>query len=132
MEGFFFVLSFFVLSFFCSSWVLLTSNWIQFSSFMNLRLSRPRCFESKGSFTIREIAAQSGKNVAKVKADYREAGRRDQLVSMIIEDKVLDIIEGKAKITDGPAEASAETEGAQAEGGSEGEKAPKKKKAKKA
>jgi trigger factor len=78
-----------------------------------------------------EIAVQSGKNVAKVKADYREAGRRDQLVSMIIEDKVLDIIEGKSKITEGPAEGAAEPEGA-AEGGSEGEKAPKKKKAKKA
>ena len=55
---------------------------------------------------------------------------------MIIEDKVLDIIEGKSKITDGPAEAAGEPEGAQAEGGSEGgsggEKAPKKKKAKKA
>jgi trigger factor len=82
-----------------------------------------------------EIAAQSGKNVAKVKAEYREAGRRDMLVSMIIEDKVLDIIESKAKLTDGPAEGAAEGEAAveaSAEGGAEGEKAPKKKKAKKA
>ena len=79
-----------------------------------------------------ELAVQSGKNVAKVKAEYREPGRRDQLVSMIIEDKVLDIIEGKAKITEGPAEAAAESEAAQAEGAPEGEKAPKKKKAKKA
>jgi trigger factor len=49
-----------------------------------------------------ELAQQSGKNVAKVKAEYREPGQRDVLLSLIIEDKVLDIIESKAKITDGP------------------------------
>jgi trigger factor len=49
-----------------------------------------------------ELAQQSGKNVAKVKAEYREPGQRDVLLSLILEDKVLDIIEGKAKITDGP------------------------------
>jgi trigger factor len=78
-----------------------------------------------------ELAQQSGKNVAKVKAEYREAGRRDMLVSMIIEDKVLDIIEAKAKVTDGPAESASEPEAAEREGEG-GEKAPKKKKAKKA
>jgi trigger factor len=49
-----------------------------------------------------ELATQSGKNVAKVKAEYREAGRKEILMSMIIEDKVLDIIESRATIKDGP------------------------------
>jgi trigger factor len=88
-----------------------------------------------------ELAAQSGKNVAKVKAEYREAGRKDMLLSMIIEDKVLDLIESRAKVTDGPtADAAAEggATAAAAEGdasekksekaATEGEKKPKKKK----
>jgi trigger factor len=78
-----------------------------------------------------ELAQQSGKNVAKLKAEYREAGRRDMLVSMIIEDKVLDIIEGKSTVKEGPAEVAEEASAA-AEAPAEGEKAPKKKKAKKA
>jgi trigger factor len=47
-----------------------------------------------------ELAAQSGKNVAKVKAEYRERQKRDMLVGMILEDKVLDLMESAAKITD--------------------------------
>ncbi len=45
-----------------------------------------------------ELAAQSGKNVAKIKAEYREKQKRDMLVGMILEDKVLDLMEGAAKI----------------------------------
>jgi trigger factor len=47
-----------------------------------------------------ELAQQSGKNVAKIKAEYREKQKRDMLVGMILEDKVLDLIEGAAKITE--------------------------------
>lgn len=47
-----------------------------------------------------ELAGQSGKNVAKIKAEYREKQKRDMLVGMILEDKVLDLIEGAAKITE--------------------------------
>ena len=49
---------------------------------------------------IKELAEQSGKNVAKVRAEYREKGKRDMLVGMILENKVLDLIESKAKIED--------------------------------
>jgi trigger factor len=49
-----------------------------------------------------ELAAQTGKNVARIKAEYREKAKRDMLVGMILEDKVLDLIEGAAKVT--PAE----------------------------
>jgi trigger factor len=55
-----------------------------------------------------ELAAQSGKNVAKMRAEYREQGRREVLLSMILEDKVLDLIESRATVKDGPVgEASA-------------------------
>jgi trigger factor len=47
---------------------------------------------------IAELAEQSGKNVAKVRAEYRDAKRREMLIGMILENKVLDIIEAKAKI----------------------------------
>lgn len=45
-----------------------------------------------------ELAEQSGKNVAKIKAEYREKQKRDMLVGMILEDKVLDLMEAAAKI----------------------------------
>lgn len=46
-----------------------------------------------------ELAAQSGKNVAKVKAEYRERGKRELLIGMILEDKVLTLIEKEATVT---------------------------------
>lgn len=49
---------------------------------------------------IKELAEQSGKNVAKVRAEYSDPKRREMLIGMILENKVLDIIEAKAKITD--------------------------------
>jgi trigger factor len=64
-----------------------------------------------------ELAQQTGKNVAKVKAEYREKSKRDMLIGMILEDKILDFLESKSKIVDGPppaASASAPAEGAAA------------------
>lgn len=49
---------------------------------------------------LKELAEQSGKNVAKLRAEYSEPRKREMLVGMILENKVLDIIEQKAKITD--------------------------------
>ena len=76
-----------------------------------------------------ELAAETGKNVAKLKAEYREKQKRDILIGMILEDKILDFLEGKSKITEGT-DAVAETKSA--EGASEGaegdEKKPKAKK----
>lgn len=46
-----------------------------------------------------ELAAQSGKNVARVKAEYRERGKREMLIGMILEDKVLTLMENEATIT---------------------------------
>ncbi len=45
-----------------------------------------------------ELAEQSGKNVAKIKAEYRDAKKREMLIAMILEDKILDLLEGAAKI----------------------------------
>jgi trigger factor len=47
-----------------------------------------------------ELAQQSGKHVAKIKAEYREKNKRDMLIGMILEDKVLDLLEKSAKITE--------------------------------
>ncbi len=49
---------------------------------------------------LKELAEQSGKNVAKLRAEYSDPRRREMLVGMILENKVLDIIEAKAKIED--------------------------------
>jgi trigger factor len=47
-----------------------------------------------------ELAETSGKNVAKIKAEYRDAKKRETLIGMIIEDKILDLVENAAKITE--------------------------------
>jgi len=47
-----------------------------------------------------ELAEQSGKNVAKVKAEYRDPKKQEMLMGMILEDKILDLIEAAAKITE--------------------------------
>jgi trigger factor len=47
-----------------------------------------------------ELAEQTGKNVAKIKAEYRDAKKRETLIGMILEDKILDLIEGAAKVTE--------------------------------
>lgn len=49
---------------------------------------------------LTELSKQTGKNVAKLRAEYAEPRRREMLVGMILENKVLDIIEAKAKITE--------------------------------
>jgi trigger factor len=74
---------------------------------------------------IAELAQQSGKNVAKVRAEYREQDKRQVLIGLILEDKILDLIEGKATIKDGPPP-EATTDAAGAPGADE----PKKKKKK--
>ena len=45
-----------------------------------------------------ELAEQTGKNVNKVKAEYRDPKKQEMLRGMILEDKILDVIEGAAKI----------------------------------
>jgi len=44
-----------------------------------------------------ELAEQSGQNVNKVKAQYRDAKQREMLIGMILEDKVLTVLEKAAK-----------------------------------
>ena len=55
---------------------------------------------------LHELAQESGKNVAKIRAEYRDKQKRDILVGMILEDKILDFLEAKSKITEGPVPAS--------------------------
>jgi trigger factor len=50
---------------------------------------------------LHELAQESGKNVAKVRAEYRDKQKRDILIGMILEDKILDFLETKSKITEG-------------------------------
>lgn len=50
---------------------------------------------------LKELAEQTGQNLAKVKAQYKDQKKREMLIGMILENKVLDIIEAKAKIEDG-------------------------------
>jgi len=50
---------------------------------------------------LKELAEQTGKNVAKLRVEYREQSKREMLVGMILENKVLDIIQSKAKIEEG-------------------------------
>lgn len=47
---------------------------------------------------LKELAEQTGKNIAKLRAEYRDQKKREMLIGMILENKVLDIIEAKAKI----------------------------------
>ena len=49
---------------------------------------------------LQELAEQTGKNVAKLRAEYRDQKKREMLIGMILENKVLDIIEAKAKISE--------------------------------
>jgi trigger factor len=53
---------------------------------------------------LQELAEQTGKNVAKVRAEYNDPQRRQILLGMILEDKVLDVIEAKAQIREGTLE----------------------------
>ena len=48
---------------------------------------------------LEDLAAETGKNVAKVRAEYGDPQRRQILIGMILEDKVLDVIESKATIS---------------------------------
>jgi len=65
-----------------------------------------------------DLAAQTGKNVAKVKAEYREKSKRDVLIGMILEDKILTFLEGTSKIVEGnpPAAEAASADEAKAAG----------------
>jgi len=47
-----------------------------------------------------ELAEQTGKNVAKIKVEYRDPKKREMLIGMILEDKILDLIEGAAKVSE--------------------------------
>ncbi len=47
---------------------------------------------------LTELSAQTGKNVAKLRAEYAAPKQREILIGMILENKVLDIIEASAKI----------------------------------
>ncbi len=53
---------------------------------------------------IEELAAETGKNVAKVRAEYADPQRRNILLGMILEDKVLNVIESKAVVREGETE----------------------------
>ena len=49
---------------------------------------------------LKELAEQTGKNIAKLRVEYRDQKKREMLIGMILENKVLDIIEAKAKISE--------------------------------
>jgi trigger factor len=78
---------------------------------------------------LAELAADSGKNIAKLRVEYREKNKRDMLIGMILEDKILDYLESKSKITEGELQAKPSDEKKAGEG-EEKAKKPKSKKAK--
>jgi trigger factor len=47
---------------------------------------------------LEELAGETGKNIAKLRAEYSDPQHRQMLIGMILEDKVLNIIESKASI----------------------------------
>jgi trigger factor len=47
---------------------------------------------------LKELADQTGQNLAKLRVQYKDQRKREMLIGMILENKVLDIIEAKAKI----------------------------------
>jgi trigger factor len=71
---------------------------------------------------LEELAAETGKNVAKLRAEYNDPQRRQILIGMILEDKVLDVIESKATIHEGepPAAAAAKEPETASTGGASG------------
>jgi trigger factor len=60
-----------------------------------IRIGEPEIEEA-----LKELADQAGKPVAKIRAEYSDAKRREMLIGMILENKVLDMIEAKATIED--------------------------------
>ncbi len=85
---------------------------------------------------LQRIADETGKHIAKVKADY-QGERREALEGQVLEEKLMDYLMGQAKISDAPAEAPSEEKAepkkkAEAKAGGAAKKsAPKKKAAKK-
>jgi len=48
----------------------------------------------------KELAEEAGKNINKIKAEYRDPQKQEMLRAMILEDKILDLLEGAATISD--------------------------------
>ena len=47
---------------------------------------------------LKELAEETGKNVARLRAEYNDQTKRQMLIGMILEDKVLDIMIAKANV----------------------------------
>jgi trigger factor len=47
---------------------------------------------------LEELAQETGKNVARLRAEYRDPNRRQMLIGMILEDKVLDLLISRANV----------------------------------
>ena len=62
---------------------------------------------------LEELSQETGKNVAKLRAEYNDPQRRQILLGMILEDKVLTAIESKANIVVGEVPSAAATAGAE-------------------
>lgn len=52
---------------------------------------------------MEELARETGKAVAKIRAEYRDEQKRNALVSAVLEDKVLELLLSKVEIKDVPA-----------------------------
>ncbi len=64
---------------------------------------------------LTELSEETGKNVAKLRAEYRDPQKRDILVGMLLEDKILDFVESKSTIKDGEEPPAPTTEAAASE-----------------
>ena len=55
---------------------------------------------------LEELSKETGKAVQKLRVEYREKGKRDQLVAQVLEGKVLDLLLAKVTVTEKTAEAA--------------------------
>ena len=57
---------------------------------------------------LEDLSKETGKAVQRLRVEYREKAKRDQLVAQVLEGKVLDLLLAKVTVTEKTAEAEAE------------------------
>jgi trigger factor len=57
---------------------------------------------------LEDLSRETGKAVQRLRVEYREKAKRDQLVAQVLEGKVLDLLLAKVTVTEKTAEAEAE------------------------
>jgi trigger factor len=69
------------------------------------RLEKIDVPDSEVDARFQKLAEESGKNIAKVRAEH-QGEKRERLISSLLQEKLMDFLRQKATIKDGPAPAS--------------------------